>query len=192
MKKKVILLLLFLIILFSTISNATITVDPLELTIEMDNNFIHGNTSKKIIVKNNNDYNINITWYIDHPLPESIRPNKTKLPSLSWIILEPEYQIAKPGESVFFYIHLNISESYENLNQHWEAWPSFKQNKSQGMFNFEQAVRLYIDTPKKIEINNHLDNNSNNNYHIIYYILTSATVITLLITGILLYHKKTK
>ncbi|EMR75315.1 hypothetical protein MBGDF03_00755 [Thermoplasmatales archaeon SCGC AB-540-F20] len=183
-------LLLLLPLFFSTFSNATMTVHPLELTITMDNEFVHGNTSKKITITNNNDYSVNFTWYLDHPLPESIRANKTNIPSLSWITLEPKYRIAQPGDSVFFYIRLNIPESYENLNQYWEVWPSFKQNKSQGMFNFEQAVRLYIDTPNETAINGHLDDNSNNEYYIIYYLLISATVITLLILGILLYHKK--
>ena len=70
------------------------------------------------MVKNNDDYSVNFTWYLNHPLPESIRANKTNIPSLSWIILESKYHIAQPRDYVFFYIHLSIPESYENLDQH--------------------------------------------------------------------------
>ena len=43
------------------------------------------------MVTNNNDYSVNITWYLDHPLPELIRANRTNIPSLSWVTLEPKY-----------------------------------------------------------------------------------------------------
>lgn len=83
---------LSLLLFFSTLGNASITVQPLELSITMDKEFIHGNTSKKITITNNNDDSFNATWYIEHPDPISkIRPNRTCMPSLSWVDVEPKW-----------------------------------------------------------------------------------------------------
>ncbi len=195
MKKKTTLsLLLLLPIIFSTLSNATIIIHPLELTIAMDNDFIHGNTSKKIMVKNNNDYTYNVTWYLEHPKPISyLRPDRTFMPDLSWIDVEPKWLIIPPARNRAFYIHLDIPENEELLDQHWETWVTFQLNENEtggGIFEYEYAIRVYIDTPHNAAVNNYLDNNSNNDYYIIYYILILATIIILLILGILLYHKK--
>ena len=188
-------LLLLLPIFFSTFSNATMTVHPLELTITMDNEFVHGNTSKKITITNNNDYSFNVTWYLEHPTPISyLRPNRTFISDLSWIDVEPKWIVIPPASDRMFYIHLNIPENEELLDQHWEIWVTFQLDEHKtggGIFEYEYAIRVYIDTPKTVAINNPLYT-SNSDYYAIYYILIVATVITLLPLGILFYKKKMK
>ncbi len=109
----IIALLLFLLI-FSTITSADISVQPIEISINMNNDFINGNTSKKITITNNNDYNFNVTWYKEHP--NSIRPNRTNISDLSWIDVEPKWIIIPPKEKGEFYIYLNIPNVDENLH----------------------------------------------------------------------------
>ena len=187
MKKTFVLTLIILISLMLPCScKGAMSVHPLELWITMDGEFINGNTSKKIMVKNNDDFSVNFTWYIDHPKPISdMRPNKTCIPDLSWVDIEPKWRIAQPGDTVSFYIHLDILESEEYLSQHWETWPTFKQNKSQGVFGFEHAVRMYIDTPGEVAINNNQDQFSPSDI-----VIVAVVAISLLILGALVYKKK--
>lgn len=197
MKKTIVMALIILISLILPCScKGALSVHPLELWITMDDEFINGNTSKIIMVKNNDDFSVNFTWYIDHPLPDSIRVNKTVIPSLSWVVIEPKWHIARPGDTVSFYIHLDIPESENNLNQHWEIWPTFKQNKSQGVFGFEQSVRLYIDTPVEAKIENNQDHDT---FSIkigdqirlsVFDLAVIIIIITLLAIGILVLKKK--
>ncbi|UCD14077.1 MAG: hypothetical protein JSW60_01290 [Thermoplasmatales archaeon] len=194
MKKTLTLpILLLLSLFFSTFGNATITFDPLELKIKMDNEFIHGNTSKNITITNNNNYNINVTWYLEHPNPISyLRPNRTFIPDLSWVDVEPKWLVISPASAAMFYIHLDIPENKELLDQHWEAWVTFQLDEHNGggdIFEYEYATRVYIDTPQKAAINDSF-NNSNSNYYAIYYIFIAAMAITLLLLGILFYKKK--
>jgi len=143
----IIALLLFPLI-FSTITSADISVQPLEISINMDNDFINGNTSKKITITNNDDYNFNVTWYKEHP--NSIRPSRTNISDLSWIDVEPKWIIIPSKEKGEFYIYLNIPNVDENLGQHWETWVTFKKGERTGSFiNKEYAIRVYIDTPEK-------------------------------------------
>ncbi|UCF12617.1 MAG: hypothetical protein JSW06_11395 [Thermoplasmatales archaeon] len=197
MKKTPVLLILLLLSLFSSaFANATIVVDPLELMIRLDNEFIHGNTSKNITIINKNDYSINVTWYLEHPNPISyLRPNRTFIPDLSWVNVEPKWLVIPPASAALFYIQLNIPEIEELLDQHWETWVTFQldeNNGGGGVFEYEYAIRVYIDTPYKTTINNSPNNNSNSNYYNIYYIFIAGTVITLTILVVLFYKKKMK
>lgn len=142
------LLFLLLLVCFP-ICKANFDLQPRELFVTMNDEFIQGNTSKSVRIINPNDENINISWYIDHPTLDLIRENRTKIPSLSWISLEPQWQIIPPKSNAIFYIYLDIPKQQKNLNQHWEIWPVFKQEESQ-FFNWEHTVRLYIDTPNKL------------------------------------------
>ena len=196
MKKIIILTLIILVSLMLPFScKAAMSVYPLELWITMDNEFINGNTSKKITITNNDEFSVNITWYIDHPSSDLMRANKTKIPSLYWISIEPYWRIAQPGDTVSFYIHLDIPEGEENLNQNWEIWPTFKQNKSQGVFKFEQAVRLYINTPSKSIIDNNQEQEAfsikiGDQIKISLFDIGMVTVIIVfLIIGILIVRK---
>jgi len=158
MKKTLVLaVLLILTMFFSDLSMASISVSPAEILITMENGFIHGNTSKKITIKNTGDDSFNATWYIEHPDETLRRPNKTCMPDLSWIDVEPKWHIIQADDSADFYIYLDIPENKSLVNRHWETWITFKagaQEHPGGVFNFEHAIRVYIDTPEKIEKNN--------------------------------------
>ena len=118
MRKTIVLPLTFLLFFTSvSICNGAFSVYPVELSITMGDEFISGNTSRAITVGNYEDQSINISWYLDHPVPISdIRPDKTPIPNLSWINIEPQRQIISPQSSATFYIHLNIPESEEYFN----------------------------------------------------------------------------
>ena len=152
------ILLFFLMLL--PVCQGTFDVYPRELSITMDNKLIQGNTSKNIRIINNNDVDVNISWYVDHPQPISMmRSNKTSIPDLSWIDVKPQWQIVTPHSSVKFYIYLGIPQVKENLDQHWETWITFKTLEKQ-FINIENAVRLYIDTPAEKTTNNNQDSDS--------------------------------
>lgn len=159
MKKTFALALMILLpLMFSSTCKGNFSVQPLELSITMDNEFMHGNISKKIKITNNNDYSLNVTWYLEHPNPISwMRPNRTCILSLSWIDLEPKWLAIPPNNDGEFYIYLDIPDNKECLDQHWETWVTFKegeQNRNGGFFNQECAVRVYINTPEQVTIGN--------------------------------------
>ena len=160
--KKTILLIFFILLLlfFSTNSIANLSVQPIEISIDMQDEFISGNTSKIIVVTSNYDCDCNVTWYKEHPDPiEWIRPNRTKIPNLSWIDVQPKWQIIPPGVHANFYIYTNVPKNEETISKNWETWITFKmggQEHSAGPFNREYAVRVYIDTPESIENENAL------------------------------------
>jgi len=148
MKKSYVIFLLFSILLIcSSNCKGNFSVTPRELSIKMEDYFISGNSSKKIIVTNQIEESINISWYLDNPSQDLIRENKTLIPSLTWISIEPEWKTIPPNGNTFFYIYIDIPEDKDNYNQHWELWPVFKQEETE-FFNWEHAVRLYIDTPE--------------------------------------------
>ena len=156
MKQTVPLVMIILLpLIFSSLCEGNVNVQPPEISISMNDEFINGNTSKKITVKNSNNNNINATWYLEHPDPPSlIRPNRTFIPDLSWIDVKPKNSLIPPNGAGEFFIYLNIPENIETLDKHWETWITFKQESSGSIFNQEHAVRIYMDTPKEIAINN--------------------------------------
>lgn len=197
MKKTLILTLTFLLFLTSiSICKGNFGVHPRELSITMGNEFVKGNTLRYITLQNGNNYDINISWYIDHPVPTSdMRPNKTFIPDLSWIDVKPQWQIIPPGSSAAFYIYLDIPENEENLNQHWETWITFKREKKQ-FINIENAVRLYIDTPTELITNDDQGSDflsivtgDQTKIHLIDFIIV-AVIIILIIIGFLVIRKK--
>jgi hypothetical protein len=141
--------ILFLFLFLATTCQASFNVNPLELSITMEDELIQGNTLKSIEVINNDDSDVNISWYLDNPSLDLMRPNKTFIPNLNWVDLEPKWQVISPGNSTDFFIYLDIPEDESNANQSWEIWVTFKQSEKQ-FINIEQAVRLYIDTPNEI------------------------------------------
>lgn len=153
-KTSILTLTFFLFFTSISVCKGTFSVSPRELSITMIDKFVVGNTSGAITVGNEEDVSINISWYIDHPEPiDSIRPNRTKIPDLSWIDVEPKWQIISPNGIAKFYVYLNVPEDQEYLDQHWESWITFRQEKK-SFINLEAAVRLYIDTPLELLIDN--------------------------------------
>jgi hypothetical protein len=194
MKKTLVLSIILTIILFLPIvGKSTVIFDPLELPITMKNEFIQGNTSKNITITNNNTYSVNATWYLEHPNPDSyLRPNKTFIPDLSWIDVEPKWIVIPPSGIAKFYILLDIPAKDETLNQHWETWITFQlddNNAGGEIFEREYAIRVYIDTPLDAVINNSYISSNSNDYTI-YYLIIAVIAITSLVLIILFYRKK--
>lgn len=194
MKKTLVLSIILLLTLFlSMLGKSTIIFDPLELWITMENEFVQGNTTKFITIINNNDYSINATWYLEHPNPDSyLRPNKTLIPDLSWVDVEPRWLVISPSGTGRFYIFLDTPTNKELLNQHWETWITFQlddNNAGGDIFEREYAIRVYIDTPLEVADNNNFINSNSDNYTL-YYFIIAATVIALSAIGILVYKKK--
>jgi len=128
-------------------------VQPRELFLSMDKEFINGNTSEILRVINTGDSEINISWYLDDPSPDLIRQNRTTIPDLSWIDLEPKWKTIQAHSNAEFFIHLNIPKDKNYLDKYWEIWVTFKEEES-GFIKFEHAVRFYIDTPKNLKEDN--------------------------------------
>ena len=181
--------MLLLFSTFASICNGNFAVQPSEISIVMGDDFIHGNTSKKItLINNDNDDEINITWYVENPDPSMRRANRTNIANLSWIELEPEWFNIAPNGSADFYIHLGIPETAENINQSWEVWVTFKLTTT-GLVNQESAIRVYIDTPKKIA---NASQESKPGKVLDKNIIISFLLLTLFILVILLLYKKKK
>jgi len=188
--KKIIIGLIIVISIYSFIETCSseIQVDPSEISISMSNEFIFGNTSKNIFILNNNSEIINMSWYIEHPTPESwMRPNKTQMPNLSWICLEPKWQIIPENSSKDFYIYLQIPDSDDNYNQSWEVWATFKSDTG-GLIQQEYAIRIYIDTPTKStdEKQDQTSNENDNLYQlpIIIFLIALFSIIAISIINL--------
>lgn len=187
----VLILMIFAFTLLSFSCNGSVSVSPPKIWITMDKEFINGNTSEIITLTNNNDFDVNLTWYIDYPTPSLIEANRTAIPDLSWIYLEPRFYDVAPGNSTQFYIYLNIPENEENLNQSWEVWAVF-QLGSNGFANQEYAVRVFIDTPKNLESNiGNPESSEIPSLSIIVIVFVSALVI-ILVAIFFVIRKKSK
>ncbi|MCX6665868.1 MAG: hypothetical protein NT038_07425 [Euryarchaeota archaeon] len=150
-------LLIFLTILLLTAISCRaidISVQPAEVTITMTNAFSSENTITQVTVTNNNNQSINVTWYLEHPSPQSlIRPNRTYIENISWIHVSPPWCILSPYASAPFSLSLDIPERDELKDQHWETWVTFTPHSVNGssLFMQEYAVRVYIDTPQNTQ-----------------------------------------
>jgi hypothetical protein len=191
MKKLAILILVTLLLILVQLpkSKGDFNVQPLELNITMIDKFLNGNTTEKIIARNIGDSDINVSWYIDNPTEDLIRENRTLIPDLNWVDLEPKQQILYPGIDTEFYIYLNIPKNNTNMNQHWEVWITFKQEQSY-FFNFEHAVRYYIDTPTNLINNNSLNSENNYQNYMIFLIVVFGISILVIVIGFKYYKRK--
>ena len=185
--KKISAFIIFLLlsIIFSSISANSLSVEPMEISINMNDSFIQGNTTKKITVINSYDYEYNVTWYVENPNPSSeMRQNKTFMPNLSWIDVEPKWQILPAKTKGNFYIILNIPENETNIAKNWEAWITFKggeQTHFGGIFNYEYAIRVYINTPTVLVIDDLDPVDSSNEKEKITNVSFSVIIISFLI-----------
>jgi len=184
MKKKLLpLLIVSIILIVLPVCNGSFEVQPRELYLSMDKQFIKGNTSETIKVINAEETEINISWYLDNPSPDLIRQNRTTIPDLSWVDLEPKWQILPGNSNDEFFIHVNIPDEKSYLDQHWEIWITFKEEES-GFIKFEHAVRFYIDTPKNL---NEFENNA-----LTFSVLIFIFIIFIVLLFIILFYKKKK
>ncbi len=143
-------LLLFLLFFFTISCQADVRVEPAELTITIIDDFQQKNPPTNITILNENDYTVNVTWYLENPNPIALlRPNRTFIENLSWIHVTPSWRLIRPNATESFSIFLTIPELNDLLNQHWETWITMTphQDGTSSIFSQEYAVRLYIDTP---------------------------------------------
>jgi len=157
MKRMFVISLTVLFLLFSLssiISKADVFVSPAEISISMEDDFIDGNTSKKITVTNRNSHNISVKAWMMHPdITEWMRPNRTFIENLSWITIEPSQAIVPSNTSADFYIHFNVPNETKNqtYDKHWEIWAALKMGDASGsntaIFGEGYLVRVYVDAP---------------------------------------------
>ena len=144
------LLILLLLFIFTFACRGNVLVEPAELTITISDGFIQENIPTNITILNDNNYTINVTWYLEHPNPPSLlRPNRTFIENLSWIHVTPSWQLVDPYEMASFSVFLIIPQRNNLFDQHWETWVTFTPHKEHngGVFSQEYAIRVYIDTP---------------------------------------------
>ena len=147
MKNTLRILLPFLLLFFTLSCQAEIRVEPAELTITLIDDFQQKNPSTTITILNENDYTINITWYLENPNPiDLLRPNRTFIENLSWIHVTPSWRLIPPNATESFSIFLIIPKRDDLLNQHWETWITMTphQDGISNIFSQEYAVRLTL------------------------------------------------
>jgi len=157
MKRIFIISLIALFLLFSSssiISKADVFVSPAEISIAIEDDFIDGNTSKKITVTNRHSHNISVKAWMMHPdITEWMRQNRTFIENLSWITIEPSQRVIPANSSAKFYIHLAIPNETKNqtYDKHWESWAAIKVDSASGnsssSFKKGYLVRVYVDAP---------------------------------------------
>ncbi|GEM_PF-1074010 len=193
MRNNIVIFVLMILLLTPLISYPAciaqnVPIEPYEIWITMDQEFIKGNTTKEITITNDKDKKINFTWYIENPSPASKRQNRTNITSLSWVDIEPKWYNTSPGDIAHFYIYLNMPETQENLNQSWEVWATFRLG-STGFVNWVHSIRVYIDTPKELD-NNNKNQTENKIFDQNIFIALIMITVLITITAIFFYKKK--
>jgi len=140
------------IFIFSSPGIADLLVTPAEGHISMNNDFIEGNTGKKITVINTYPYDVIVKAVVKNPDPEEWRrPGRTNIDNISWITVKPQQDIllAYSGKTEF-YIYLDIPKVFQKncKDKHWEVWIAISEKPEQEKtYNIGYLVRVYIDTP---------------------------------------------
>jgi hypothetical protein len=137
------------------ICHANVVVSPAEIYITMIDEYVDGNTSKKIFVTNHNSYNVSVTAWMTHPDPaEWIRSGRTFIDNLGWITINPSKLIIPADSFAYFYIDVSIpiENKNESYDKHWESWATLKIEDASGnassSFKEGYLVRIYVDTPQ--------------------------------------------
>lgn len=158
------------------------------IEIIMENNFFHGNTSKKISITNCFDKEITIQSRIKHPSVFS-KKNYSNIPSLSWIFTIPEKTVLKPGETKNFYIYIDPKPDKENTKQFWETWIVFDAYFTDNIdyiFTLDYKAKVFTITPENytdfIDSDKNMKAASTDNL-----ILSIDTIIALFLAAILLF-----
>ena len=205
--KKIIIFVVISIFFLQNINlaSASISISPHEVSIKLDDLSTQANTTKKITVENKNKFSFNATWYIEHPLTSKIRENKTFIPNLTFIDVEPKWMIIPVNETGDFYIYTDIPKKEKYLKKNWEVWITFKKGTKEhgeGFLNLEQAIRVYIETPSSFQDSNNDLKDQNEEFYgisrddsIVFQIgglVFLLVVITISFTIIFYYKKKKK
>lgn len=156
MKNTVVLVGVMLLFLLSMIptGQANVVISPTEIYITMTDEYIVGNTSKKITVTNHNSHNVSVNVWMKHPDPvDWMRSGRTFMEDLQWITIYPSKLIITPNNVADFYIHFSIPNETKNqtYDKHWESWAALKiedtSENSSSSFKEGYLVRIYVDTP---------------------------------------------
>ena len=163
MKKKIVLLLIFLILItsFSLSAQAGIKIWPGKLTVEMNKWFDEDEKiTYPIQVTNPYSYGVNVTSIIENPASRVITNGFSPLPDTSWITTYPDRLYIPPKSSDEIEIVINIPKDKKEIfyNEKWETGIVINSDIPIGPggggmnFELEIAVKLYIITPKsKVE-----------------------------------------
>jgi hypothetical protein len=167
-------------------------VEPAELTIAINDDFIQENSPANITILNDNNYTINVTWYLEHPNPpDLLRPNRSFIENFSWIHVTPSWQLLDPYASASFSIVLSIPKRNDLFDQHWETWVTFTPHKEHGdgLFSQEYAIRVYIDTPVSSTQPSTPDSNAQD-YTFFTLLLIIGAIITASLLALFWFWKK--
>jgi len=195
MKRMFVISLTVLFLLFSLssiISKADVFVSPAEISISIEDDFIDGNTSKKITVTNRYSHNISVKAWMIHPdITEWMRQNRTFIENLSWITIEPSQRVIPANSSAKFYIHLAIPNETKNqtYDKHWEIWAALKMGDASGsntaIFGEGYLVRVYVDAPSMPE-------EPSSSLDQIFYDTLLAIGVALILTVIFFFFRERK
>ncbi len=193
MNKTICALLLFFLLFFTISCQANVIVEPAELTVTITDNFLQENPSTNITILNDNNYTINVTWYLEHPNPPSLlRPGRTFIENLSWIQVTPSWQIVDSYALASFSISLIVPQRSDLFNQRWESWVTFTPHREHGngIFSQEYAVRVYIDTPVSSEQLRIPDSNTQGSDFFTFLFIAGGITTVSLLTLIWFWKKK--
>jgi len=193
MKKIVVLLAIAsLILLFIPSCGANVSVTPTEIYLTIDDEYIEGNTSKKITVVNNYYHDVSVGTWMEHPdIIEWMRANRTLIENISWITIEPSQAIIPSNSSASFYIQFNIPNETKNqtYDKHWEIWAAVKISSASenvsSSFKEGYLVRVYVDAPTMPEEpSSHLDQ--------IFYDTLLAIGVAIILTIVFFFFRERK
>jgi hypothetical protein len=149
----VLTLLGFTITFFSTSTKAGIAIWPGKLSIDMHEGFPDENIEYEFKVTNKNNFDINVTTIIKHPIETQFDENYTYIPNLNWIKTYPEKISLNPYEFGYFTVSIDIPESERAnyYNEQWEVIIRFKAENpvKEGSINIQifPEAKLFINTP---------------------------------------------
>lgn len=183
------IVLLFLVIL--PMCKAEVVVSPAEIFITMEDVFIEGNTTERIIVRNDFPYDISVDAWMMHPdIISWMVANKTFIDNISWITIEPSEAVIPSNSSYPFYIYfvsLDDETRNQTLGKHWEVWAALKINSasenSSSSLKQGYLVRVFVDTPSEPSDQDGVGLDQ------IFYDTLVAVVIAIMVTLLFYYYR---
>ena len=149
-----IILLVLLLSLLTSQTQASLQIWPGKLTISMPEGYPTERISYQIQVTNPYTYSVNASARVENPTTQQLTTNYTYIPDLSWVTVEPETLYLPANTSSSFQIFLDVpkSERSSYYNASWETWVVISADKPVGGsgglgFQVELAVKLLIHTP---------------------------------------------
>lgn len=149
-----IILLVFLLQMLTTQTQASLQIWPGKLTISMPEGYPTERISYNIEVTNPYAYSVNASARVENPDIQQLTTNYSFIPDLTWVTVEPEtlYLPANSSSSFKVYLDVPTSQRFRYHNSSWETWVVISSDTSAGesgglVFQVELAVKLFIHTP---------------------------------------------